>query len=76
MRWCKAEGVLNTTVTLTGSSQVALARNPRPRTNAASRGAIPAQQVGAPQYDAAGDPVVITPQHAPDLARSRHSAGQ
>ena len=28
-RWCKAEGVLNTTVTLTGSSQVALARNPQ-----------------------------------------------
>ena len=27
----QAEGVLNTTVTLTGSSQVALARNPRPR---------------------------------------------
>ena len=26
----KADGVLNTTVTLTGSSQVALARNPRP----------------------------------------------
>ena len=25
------EGVLNTTVTLTGSSQMALARNPRPR---------------------------------------------
>ena len=31
----KSEGVLNTTVTLTGSSQVALARNPRPRTNTA-----------------------------------------
>src|SRR6195256_5916195 len=27
------EGVLNTTVTLTGSAQVAMARNPRPRTN-------------------------------------------
>src|ERR1700743_2282926 len=27
------QGVLNTTVTLTGSSQVALARNPRPRSN-------------------------------------------
>ena len=39
-RWCKAEGVLNTTVTLTGSSQVALARNPRPRTAAPSRAAI------------------------------------
>src|SRR3954452_16040089 len=57
----KSEGVLNTTVTLTGSSQVALARNPRPRTNAVAR-RDPAQQVGAPQVDAAGDPVVITPQ--------------
>src|SRR5947209_13657118 len=31
----KSEGVLNTTVTLTGSSQVALARNPKPRSNTA-----------------------------------------
>jgi len=59
----KEEGVLNTTVTLTGSSQVALARNPRPRTNAVARRA-PAQQ---PQYEqqteaSAGDPVVIAPQ--------------
>jgi hypothetical protein len=53
------EGVLNTTVTLTGSSQVALARNPRPRTAVARRD--PAQQY-APQYDAAGDPVVLAPQ--------------
>jgi hypothetical protein len=55
------QGVLNTTVTLTGSSQVALARNPRPRGNAAvarRNAAPPADQ----QYDAAGDPVVITPQ--------------
>jgi hypothetical protein len=58
----QAEGVLNTTVTLTGSSQVALARNPRPRTNTAVARRDPAQQVGAPQYNAAGDPVVITPQ--------------
>jgi hypothetical protein len=57
----QAEGVLNTTVTLTGSSQVALARNPKPRSNAVAR-RDPAQQYGAPQYDAAGDPVVITPQ--------------
>src|SRR3954465_5698594 len=57
----QAEGVLNTTVTLTGSSQVALARNPKPRSNAVAR-RDPAQQVAAPQYDAAGDPVVITPQ--------------
>ncbi|MDH8008458.1 L,D-transpeptidase, partial [Klebsiella pneumoniae] len=32
----KAEGLLTTTVTLTGSSRVALARNPRPRTNVAT----------------------------------------
>ncbi|MBR1252009.1 L,D-transpeptidase [Bradyrhizobium sp. AUGA SZCCT0169] len=54
------QGVLNTTVTLTGSSQVALARNPRPRTNAVARRA-PAQQYEQ-QSNAAGDPVVITPQ--------------
>jgi hypothetical protein len=57
----QAEGVLNTTVSLTGSSQVALARNPRPRSNAVAR-RDPAQQYTTPQYDAAGDPVVITPQ--------------
>jgi hypothetical protein len=58
----QAEGVLNTTVTLTGSSQVALARNPRPRSNTAVARRDPNQQVGAPQYNAAGDPVVIAPQ--------------
>jgi hypothetical protein len=57
------EGVLNTTVTLTGSSRVALARNPRPRTNTAVARRAPAQ----PQYEqqtnaAAGDPVVLAPQ--------------
>jgi hypothetical protein len=53
------QGVLNTTVTLTGSSQVALARNPRPRTGntAVARRAPQYEQ----QYDNAGDPVVITP---------------
>src|SRR3954449_1263527 len=58
----KREGVLNTTVTLTGSSQVALARNPKPRsgTAVARRDTTPAYR--GPQYDAAGDPVVITPQ--------------
>jgi L,D-transpeptidase catalytic domain len=45
------QGVLNTTVTLTGSSQIALARNPR---NVARRDV-------APQYNAAGDPVVLAP---------------
>jgi L,D-transpeptidase catalytic domain len=54
------QGVLNTTVTLTGSSQVALARNPRPRANTAvARRAPQTEQL---QYGAAGDPVVITPQ--------------
>src|SRR5437868_9872137 len=50
------EGVLNTTVTLTGSSRVALARNPRPRTNTAvARRAAP-PQTEEQQYNAAGDP--------------------
>jgi hypothetical protein len=58
------QGVLNTTVTLTGSSQIALARNPRLRTAVARRD--PSQQY-APQYNAAGQPVVLTPQQgAPD----------
>src|SRR3954452_24899043 len=57
----KSEGVLNTTVTLTGWSQVALARHPkRSGTAVARRDSAP--QVRGPQYDAAGDPVVITPQ--------------
>jgi hypothetical protein len=49
------EGVLNTTVTLTGSSQVALARNPRRGNSAVAR----------QQYDeqyAVGDPVDLSPQ--------------
>ena len=55
------QGVLNTTVTLTGSAQVALARNPRGRTAVARRD--PARQV-EPMYDnaAAGDPVILNPQ--------------
>ena len=57
------EGVLNTTVTLTGSSQIALARNPRGRSNTAVARRDPAQQY-IPQYNAAGDPVVLTPQQA------------
>jgi len=52
------EGVLNTTVMLTGSSQIALARNPRARlTDVARR-----DPAYAPRYNAAGDPVVLTPQ--------------
>ncbi len=51
----KADGVMNTTVTLTGSSQVALARNPRP-TKSARRAAEP-DYVTSPDFDAAGNPV-------------------
>jgi hypothetical protein len=55
------DGVLNTSVTLTGSSQVALARNPRPRGNTAvARRGAPDQLT--PQYNGVGDPVVLTPQ--------------
>jgi hypothetical protein len=54
------EGVLNTTVTLTGSAQVALARNPK-RANTAVARRAPQPQIDQ-QYDSAGDPVVITPQ--------------
>ncbi|KJC61157.1 hypothetical protein UP10_09740 [Bradyrhizobium sp. LTSPM299] len=55
------EGVLNTTVTLTGSAQVAIARNPRPRNGTAVARSAPQQQVDQ-QYSAAGEPVVLTPQ--------------
>jgi L,D-transpeptidase catalytic domain len=58
------DGVLNTTVTLTGSSQVALARNPRGRLNDAVARRDPAQQY-APGYDGAGYPVALAPQAAP-----------
>jgi L,D-transpeptidase catalytic domain len=54
----ESEGVLNTTVTLTGSSQVALARNPRPRVAVARRDVAPDQ----PSYDAAGNPIDLVPQ--------------
>jgi hypothetical protein len=52
------QGVLNTTVALTGSSQIALARNPRNRANTA------VARRDVPRYSAAGDPVVLTPQQA------------
>jgi len=55
------EGVLNTTVTLTGSSQIALARNPRRGANTAVARRDPAQQDEQP-YGSAGEPVVLTPQ--------------
>src|ERR1700694_912780 len=54
------DGVLNTSVTLTGSSQIALARNPRARANTAVAGRDPDQPY-APQYNSAGDPVMLSP---------------
>lgn len=48
----KADGVMNTTVTLTGSSQIALARNPRGSKQIARREALP-------DTATAGDPSVI-----------------
>ncbi len=56
------QGVLNTTVTLTGSAAIALARNPRPNMQVARR--APAQ-VDDEQQAAAGEPTVITPQAYP-----------
>jgi hypothetical protein len=58
------DGVLNTTVTLTGSSQIALARNPRTRPNTAIARRDPAPEY-APQYNAAGDAVMLAPQLPP-----------
>jgi hypothetical protein len=63
------QGVLNTTVTLTGSAAVALARNPRPATQVARRdpnAQQPYEQQAQPdeqqQYASTGQPVDITPQ--------------
>src|ERR1700719_2063551 len=63
------QGVLNTTVTLTGSAAVALARNPRPTTAVARRdpnaqpyGQQQAQPDEQQQYASGGQPVDITPQ--------------
>ncbi|MGJ4994242.1 L,D-transpeptidase [Bradyrhizobium sp. HKCCYLS3077] len=59
------DGVLNTTVTLTGSAEVAMARNPR-------RGTAVARRDVQPQYDDNGEPVVLTPQ--PQLLPGRQQA--
>src|SRR5712672_3735499 len=61
----KEQGVLNTTVTLTGSSQVALARNPRPRDNTAVARREPSPQYDQ-QYDNAGDQARVAPQARAD----------
>jgi L,D-transpeptidase catalytic domain len=60
------QGVLNTSVTLTGSAAVALARNPRPATQVARRdpnAQQPQEQIQEQQqYASTGAPVDITPQ--------------
>ena len=70
------QGVLNTTVTLTGSSQIALAHNPRAYTAMARRGYGPQGQDHDydRQYTSAGDPVVLTPQ--PQLLPGRRAMPQ
>ncbi|MFB9269109.1 L,D-transpeptidase [Bradyrhizobium erythrophlei] len=67
------QGVLNTTVTLTGSSQVALARNPRSRNGTAMARRAPQQY--DQQNDVAGDPVVLTPQPREYPAQARADDG-
>ncbi|QQO16567.1 L,D-transpeptidase family protein [Bradyrhizobium diazoefficiens] len=57
------QGVLNTTVTLTGSAQVALARNPRGRANTAIARAP--QEPAEEQYATTGDPVNLAPPAQP-----------
>jgi hypothetical protein len=69
----KEQGVLNTTVTLTGSSQVAMARNPRPRGNTAVARRAP--QEYDQQYDAAGAPLAITPQQQRVAPQARADDG-
>ena len=59
--------MLNTTVTLTGSAEVALARNPR-------RGTAVARREAPQQYDDNGEPVVLTPQ--PQLLPGRQAVPQ
>jgi hypothetical protein len=65
------QGVLKTTVTLTGSAAVALARNPRRNTAVARRD--PAE-VDQQQYSDSGEPVVLTPR--PQLFQGRQVAPQ
>ncbi len=58
------QGVLNTTVRLTGSAEVALARNPRRNAAVARNEPAPDQQYQPQyqQYSDSGEPVVLTPQ--------------
>ena len=59
------QGVLNTTVTLTGSAQIALARNPRRVQPAVAGRDLAARELprasDEQQYSAAGEPIEITP---------------
>lgn len=71
----KADGVLNTTVNLTGSSQVALARNPRPTKNAAAA-ARREVATAEPSYDAYGNPMEVAPQAVPNNRRIVRQAPQ
>jgi L,D-transpeptidase catalytic domain len=84
------QGVLNTTVTLTGSASVALARNPRRNTAVArAEPGQPDQQYQQPQYQQpyaqpqystqpqysdSGEPMVLTPQ--PQFLLGRRPAQQ
>ena len=64
------QGVLNTTVTLTGSSQIALARHPRNGAVASRRTQPYEEQVQTyGQTYAAGDPVQLMPQPQPFPSR-------
>src|SRR6201995_4059707 len=56
------QGVLNTTVTLTGSSTVALARNPRRNTAVARTEPVQPDQQYQPQYPDSGQPTMLTQQ--------------
>jgi hypothetical protein len=58
----KKEGLLNTTVTLTGSSEVALARKGKATTAVARRAPLPTDSGRV--YDAAGKPIDLTPHPA------------
>jgi L,D-transpeptidase catalytic domain len=71
------QGVLKTTVTLTGSSQIALARNPRRANTAVARqdpSQYPATSYEQQQYSDSGEPVVLTPQ--PQLLPGRQIVPQ
>lgn len=69
----KREGVLNTSVSLSGSSQVALTRNPKPRTTTVARRAPAPSQ--SPDYDAAGEPIELAPRRiAPRIADGGYDA--